>query len=595
MTNQYAASMTGTQNVLYPSTTLPTGRQFQHRNAFHTFKTPDPNVIGWELFVADLSDGIGPMHGGLEHLGGAASSTLDHRFSGSLMLPSLTVNQSPGADLDDAILSHINIFNTFALAYGATANKALWIETDDSDPTLVARTYSPGSNISGLYPIVIGGISSAERLAVPRESGAIQILSDLAATPTVDGTMHTNTNPGWGVIQTPLSILIYANQNIYTLPLTAAIGDAPTSATANIPNGGFAHGSFAIGGGPFRAWWQLPVSNQSIVRRRTISTLSRIASTNWEGTDLQYIDTPQPIWNAAKWRDGFVLIALPGDQESHAIYYWDGRTFEQIPWLSERELTSDWRDYRCGGVYVREGDLFLDVYYNDAPAFSSRHIEWYDPISRRCYQISANYNTGAEEADIAIAAGSNPVSSLSGFFHTILNPTAQASTPFERTFVGPSYMNPFYLLGEDGVGPTVGFAFEPSGTFRSPKLFFPGVMAQMPKVIEEIVFLGAWRGGATDSKVEIEVATYGSSSPWSLSFTGNQTATFYERDRWEKNSCPFPHNESAFIPLQFQVTITQGAATGHTPNALPFVIRGLCFLDRKVRSPLQVWGSAWAH
>ena len=156
MTNQYAASMTGTQNVLYPSTTLPTGRQFQHRNAFHTFKTPDPNVIGWELFVADLSDGIGPMHGGLEHLGGAASSTLDHRFSGSLMLPSLTVNQSPGADLGDAILSHINIFNTFALAYGATANKALWIETDDSDPTLVARTYSPGSNISGLYPIVIG-------------------------------------------------------------------------------------------------------------------------------------------------------------------------------------------------------------------------------------------------------------------------------------------------------------------------------------------------------------------------------------------------------------------------------------------------------
>ena len=583
-------------------------------NAFHTFSLGeewDGKAVGWELFVNDTSAGLGNVHGGIRESMALASSTLDHRFRGSIMLPSLTTTvDTTKEETQTRRLSHLNIFSSMAVSHGLIANKSLWGETSDTNPLLVAKTYTPTSSITGLHPIVIGGVSSAERLAVCRATDPIQILSDLAATPTIAGTMHGDTDNSFGLIQTPLPhpsggfyILIYSSNAIRTLNTAAAIGDAPTSAQSNIPNGGGALGIKAPIGWPIRAWWQLPVEQNNDPLARLTGSDSSLATTNLEGTDLQRIKNPYRVLHSlAEWRDGFVMSfhrnALP-----HSVFYWDGQTFEDLHFATEAPKGAGLTDIRVYGIYTRGDDLFLEITKSVAVGVYTRHIEWYDPFSKRFYQVTGDADDGVAGQDTARACGSLPVSLQNGFLYTLQDYGTTNNNYWHYAFIGPSYTNPFFLLGTGGLGPSSGTAhtFEASGVATSPRLNNMEDISQFPKVVSEIVYLGGWRDTTAGSSAVIQIARQSGSLPYDLTFPSDASAVsdvvgakFSDVDRVENNSRKFRDNTDAFIALQFRLYLARrSAGTGHTPNGLPFIIRGLAFADGKVRPPKEIYGSDW--
>jgi hypothetical protein len=540
-----------------------------------------PGVYGWELYISSLSGGLGKVYGNFGMDGDRAlDSSLDTRFPGSLLLPSLTTFTAL-TPTGTRITSSIDIFSTFAIGIGDETDDCLYIETSSSNPLLSARAYNPTGNITALARIVVGGVTAQERLAICTDGGVVDLVNDLAATPTDAGAnMNAVTNPCWGMTQTPINddILIYANTNLYILAKAAAMGDAPTASGVTPPNGGTLLGMKKIGGTPLVAWMEWPRQNRTTPM--STNEYRRLMHVHLDGTDPQEVPLPLPAnrQGAAFWRDGIVVASVVAGVPR--IVYWDGQA-DELPFLTERDPLVG-GNYSAIRFYVRDADLFVEVNrFAAGTANDQRWIEWYDPITRRFHMVSAK-----EQIDDVTAAanGSLPVSPLTGFFHCYNPDVSFAGTGFRRIAIGPNHMNSAYHLGDNSV---TGTSFEASGTYKSPAWYIPGLEG-MALVPEECIFLGqlASQQGETDAQIEIEIADMGQSS---YSFTGNLSFVFKGTDRFSKHRDVRELNTSATDRIQIQVTATRGTDTGRTPNGLPFILRGIAFDDwSKVRSPASV-------
>ena len=562
------------------------------RNTVRFFKTRDRNVIGIDIVVRDVSGGLDRALGDApQDLNRASASTMYTLRRRTLTLNSLrSVNQIGGLPSGTfAGLHHANIFSTTAMGLTAAANVSLWVATGGADPS--ARTYSPGSAITALVPIVIGGTLVAQRLAVCKAAGAVEILSDLATTPTSAGSMHADTNPCWGLVQTPLNnktIVGYMKSSLMTTPVTAAIGDAWTTALSNVPAGGYAVGIVFLNGA-WRIYWVWPPSDNAAVSVLAAKT-NRLAiwSTNLEGTDPQPLVTPLPfVQFVERYGNGLVI------SDRRNIYWYKGDTESlNLDFARERVLATN-REIVCGGLWVDGDELYVlaELWNTADDTGDSAWIEHYDRFTHRWHAMSIN--TFSVPLTGITSGTSLPMNRLADNYGTrwlYFHGQSLIDRAWHFLQLAPPGMNPFYSIRNDSSS-TVGYDYEyqGSGVFTGPELEIEGLEG-LPKVLAETWFGGSFSNAGTDATVEIEVATQGQNT---LSFTGNLTRTFQQRDRDARQRRLFPDNRDATTRIQYQLTATRSATTRTTPNCVPFGFRFLCFLDGKVKSPGSVLGSKW--
>ena len=89
--------------------------------------------------------------------------------------------------------------------------------------------------------------------------------------------------------------------------------------------------------------------------------------------------------------------------------------------------------------------------------------------------------------------------------------------------------------------------------------------------------------GGTDCQVKIEIANQ---SGTAHNFTDPVSATFLGSDPIDKLVKRLYSNTSAFTKGQLKWTLTQGATTTKTMNALPLTVRFMTFLDGNVVAPI---------
>ena len=541
------------------------------------------NVLGWEVEVWDMRGGLNATIGDIDtDWDRLSNSTLDSRFYRHLLLPSLvTAATSPDPTGSLAGLHHANIFGTMAIAAGAGADVSLMVETSATDPTVLARTYTPGSAITGLWPIIIGGITTALRLAVGRAGGATQILSDLGSTPTVAATMNAATQVTWGMIQTPLNtmtILIYYDNVIATLNAGSATGDAPTTVLSGIPGGGFALGLLRLGGGALRAYWAIPLQDSTTgILVFGSEAKFKVMSTNLEGVDPQDLDFGlKGLSFAALVPERNAIIASDGER---TIFHNGSQKLDTYQ-FSDRVADTDY-EYRGRGFGISGSDVYSKVNRRAATGLSGATEEWaefFDFDSWTWHRASATTTLSSTGSYGILPSGSFPFSNQNNFLHNY------SDGSWRRMWANPAAYNPFNIARKTGSGSGASQEFASSGVATSPVYHLRGLEG-LPKVVSEIVFLGQLDEGGTDATALVEVASQAGTA---MSFTAPISATFRQRDRWDKHYAYFPDNRAAIDRLQYRVTLTRGSDTRKTPNGLPFLVRGYAYTDRIVRSPTEV-------
>lgn len=548
----------------------------------------DERIYHWRVVIHDLTGGLTgttpslfPVtHDQYVFRPGNAFG-LDTRVSRQLTLLPDHQEASPEITLGDAQpgFHHVNIFGSLIfgigkLTFSAGTDGSLFKETSATDPTPVPINYNPITNITGLYPLVIGGVTSPVRLAICRAGGAIQIISDTSGT--VAGTMHANTNPGWGIIQTtqPHSsgsgfyVLIYANGNIYTLSTASAITDAPTVATPSVPNGGYALGLRALRGLAPRAYWFLPnQDNTAGALLQGSEARGKIFSTNLEGTDLQELyfpSFPTGFYSAIFWNGGIVAT------DFYNVVWHDGSQETNLHLFEKRYPDSD-KEYTCRGFWDINGVLKASIVWRQATGGTGTSWWWaeeYNP-QRNTWMLCDAGNTQSPDttATEVLPGGQGlPFSFQTRNAYAIGHKST--SGRWRYSFQPIPGTDAFTIYRKtSGAQTNTGIVFEDSGTILTPSFIIPGLEG-MPKILKRVICAGDIAAGGTDCSVTIEVGDdVVSKAHASIKFTGNDTLY--------KLVAELATNVEPFNTLQARIAIAQGADTRKTPQLLPLIFEGI--------------------
>ena len=538
--------------------------------SFETFKIPaEPRAIGWKLSVFDTRGGLNRVQGDYERdYDRAASSTLwtdDYR---RLILPPLvSTDASPDPTLgSNPILSYANIFGTTLIGLGSGANISLVKPTSSTDPTLTAVTFTPTAQITCLAPVVLGGAGAAIRALIGYVgANDPQLIGD--ATGTVAGTLTGSSPPLWGAIQTPLNdntILLYegsgASCHLAGLTQSSAITATPKTLLTGVPAGGYALGILSLGGTKLRAWWVWPKGNDATVPIHgslTAPTPGRVWSTNLEGFDPQPLDMGmEEVYFAFLTRTGIIA----GDGKRRVTYH-DGRTLRDLGLFRDRSLNSD-RELRVRGGWSYGADAYFEI--NEVASTggsgnTKRWVERYNFMYGTVSAVSAQ-TTLSTTGNLSIAAGGGmPVDLNTG------NIYSYSDGAWYRQFLPPFGQQLWNFNQTSGAGASTGQQFATTGIWTGPYWNLPGRLSLYPSLITHIVYDGDAQQGGTNTEVAISA--------------GGVTARFNNRGRRQPQMATFEGNDSTFYELQASVTITQGSNTRMTPNALPFTIYGVTWID----------------
>jgi len=564
-------------------------------------------IIGWELKIDHAAGGymqVGDYarkpNNGLGYEGDYlrfSSSTVDTRFRRHAILPPI-VSQTTfatGTTPVNAFVYSANIFNTLVMAQGGVANFSLFSENSTSDPTPVAKTYTPGSTITGLNSIVQGSATAAPRLLVSRSGAAPQILSDLAATPTVDSTMHANLAPCYGMQKSSVNAttpgtgtnVFYANNGIWTLPITSADGAAPTQVLSNLPNGGFAIGVDKLENGPYetRMFWFLPDTSVTVplISVTSLGASGYILHTNVEGGDPVYLFPAQfgltKIIFACLW--GRKLVVTDGV----SVVLFDGQDYADTHFMQGRAANTDVK-WRISSLAVSDRDLLAWAFQTDGTSNNNTTsqvitLEQYMPQfdswcpvtgpwtigSATAIGSSLQPYTNAVQANVA-ARPSLPYSQTTSFMHGVMTATINTTMFFDRVFLAPSGQNPFLRYRQTGATQNNAQVFASPGTLTSPYFELPDMEGRWKRA-DEVVFLGDADAAGAGGSVGIAL-NGGTPIPFGPGLTsGAQVAQTSQTG-----------DDSLWMQLQIAWTLTQGTSgsTAKTPNAFPTAVRGRTYL-----------------
>lgn len=644
MTNNFTSNQTGIYDWF--SVPVATDSTLQASRAVRDFRNfvsqpqqiinpqtgkPWPGVVGVHMLIQNLNGGLNRVRGiarsspimwPYTDLDRMASGNTDVTEPGVCTLSLQTNYQTRLATANPGLITGCNVFSRGVIGAGGAANQALLKETSVTDPTLIAITYTPGSQINYLSKHIIGGATRAENLFVHRAGAAIHVLSDIVTGgPTVYGTMHANTNPSFGAITVPLtaatpgvsSIMIYANNSLYLIASTAAVGDAPTTTLTNIPNGGYIVGMDKVGSRPDRVYIVLP--NQDISSGGTMlgtpgsEVKGHLISVNLEGTDPQPVKIDgmeEGVYWAVIYNktlvvsDGLRVVQVSDTQ--HDLKLVEQR--EALVTQSAGSVTSDVQ-FRVGGLAVGVGALYvLEVQKNlTTPTSSFTGLNRYQPDTGSWLPINTFQNPAASLGSVSggntlglgfnyTSPGSLPVSDTTGntFFCTVANGGGGGAGTVDvfSKYLPPFGYSAFWLNRQTlGAGATTGQKFDSPSVFTSPSLLIEGLEG-VPFVIEGIEELGDVSSGGTAATIQFAFGTESGQNTWT--FSNNVTWTFNDIDRLQKLKHAFPGNTDAMTRLKYQITMTRGSNQYMAPNALPFIVRLLFFTDGLIRAPYEVRG-----
>lgn len=569
---------------------------------FRTFVLPRKHhlfgkVVPWEIEYSDLRGGYAQF-GSLADVGNKVSaSTLNHTFPDYLTLPHLVSVTNIAQNITTPYFGASLATGQLVIGTGTISGGCLFTETSDSNPTPVATTYDATGNITGIKDIVINGANSPTRIAILSDGAVIDVGTISGTTFTSAGTMHANTNPGWGLLTTPLNattpgtqgLLIYAGTSLYFLASSAAYGDAPTATLTGIPGGGTDIGIERLSGMDYRAFWLWPKASRTSSMYGSITVArAEVWHTNLEGTDP--LPAPLPLTSVA-W--AVIWNRKLAATDGYSIYTWDGERTENLHIFSQRDATS----YSCRGLGVRDNVLYARV-QKGSLANSTHWVEAYHPATNAwlpiCNVVSAPNGTGVADAGELVFTDNElnycpqiPISKQNGFLHLISRGAATPATPFNRVYQPPSGDNSFYT----GQGIQ---SYAVSGIATGPVTTLPGLSAY-PSIFSEIDLSGTdlVSGGvaATQAYMTMDLTNQPASTSPALSFTSPLTYTAYASDPLGKKVRVFDQNRSAWNRFQWRATLAQSSATTtKTPNGLPFKLRGYTFLDGIVRTPREIRG-----
>ncbi len=598
---------------IYGSAITATPTEDFQRPTWRRLVSPDPK----KYLVQDLT--VWMLNNGYQKRGqlvGTATSTLDQRYGLSLppKIQTSTVNISQAYPQS---WTHFGILKKLAMAMGSGSGTSLFCETSATDPTPVATNYNPGANIWSLSPIVIGGVTT-ERLAVGLAGAATAVLSAIGSgSSTVDGSMHANTATMWGLLRSPLNaatpgtdtLLIYAgagSASMYTLPITSAIGTAPTAVLTGIPSGGCALEVEQLQKNePLRSYWCIP-EIATYDGGTPVSCFSyglgngfNVMSISLEGTNPRRVPFKSTrLFGAAMWNR---MVAVHDGQR---VLSYDGEQQRDLHLLRNRGSNSDLRWF-CQSIGVSGGELFAVTGRADlvnlpgAIGSSTLQVERYlpefdawVPASGVITPLGSSIPSGAPIYPTlpyllsTPVVGNQTISQQTSHLH--MNSLGNI---WFRQFIPPEGLNPLDHYNQTGAANRIAQTYEASGTFTSSEFPIPNA-GRNPTVLYEIdgTQMNTLIGG-TASKVTV---TWGEQSTTSQSwaFTNALTAEFLGSEPQAKLYKFFGNNTSTFTLGKFQIVITQGGDTEQTPQALPITFRMITYLDGKVdKPPIAVMGN----
>lgn len=541
----------------------------------------DKSIVGWRLTISDLRQGLNRTRGYYNQtFGRTKQGTLDSRQENELVLPQeMVVQATPAPSTITTMVDGVNVFGTLAMVAGyrpsAGYQDTLFKETSATDPTVVGLTFDPGADEGPLhcFAVVMAGYLAEPKLVVTLGGAGAKVFSDLAATPTVAGTMHADTAFCTGMIQTFLNdntILIYTQGAIGTLTASDAIATQPTYVLDDVPVGGWSLGLLSLGGGPVRAWWVWPRYNTILNKANTLiadcrQSITRVISTNLEGGDPQELKlTELPFITAADIiRDGIVAT------DSQSVVFHNGRTVEKLRWDVDRPADSD-RHKRIQGIWVRGDELYVDVVETPSEGGAGDYLNWrerFDWDLRAWFPASEVQLMSDEDISTVSAGHSMPVSHNTGFLHhTVRFSDSPFTTSWQRQFQPKAGRSPFSLRQTTGAQSGTGAEFAFSGFWDSPSWILPPPIEYAPKVVDRIYFGGDIDAGGTGALVRV---TAGGVS-WLFKQPINERSRIHE----------FASNQHRFFTLDVRIAADRESGNDRvTPQCLPITIEGRAFLD----------------
>jgi hypothetical protein len=444
------------------------------------------------------------------------------------------------------------------IASGSNSGASLFYE--GTAPEIVAASYNPGSAITALDAIVIGGATVSRKLLVSRAGAAPQLISEANGTVSVTG--HSDLNPCWGACQTFLNndtILFYADNGIYALTKTQALSDAPTLTLSNLPDGGYwlDNEPFRVGNSPYRCFLALPKQDASTGMVPFGDTGDfEIVSINQEGFDpvpVIFPMLPKIVW-AGRYRNGIVAT------DGLTIAYYDGETYFHTSPFGQR-LTRDVDVLGIVAVWVIGNDLYIRVSESILNG-TFNHVTMMWDFDTQAWHVTSIDSNDSADGTVPRARG------LPWSFNA-------STSRYMYIYEGGSWKsqswtylseNPFFIQEDGSLLGTQ--QYEASGGITSPYWDLPGLEGK-PKAITAITFMGDLvAGNASDNTTPTQVVVT----------AGGRTATFKSPadSDWIGTQRIEFKPEEVFDRLRITITGTQGSGgtrpTYYTPNMLPIKI-----------------------
>lgn len=541
---------------------------------FEFIESSNPReIVAWRLTIPTLDGGFFQRGSLDEHHASVSITTADNRSRGKLTHPFKSTaattpdptNQSPTwmTWADD-------IFGKLAIGVASAGGGGSVNLFSEDASTAVISSHTYAAQIISLTKVILNGTTY---LAVGKGgANAVQLLSDLASTPTSAGSMHSDTNGCVGIQQMrwlpDMPILGKSGTILWKLSGNpGSLGTQPTTVLSNLVAGGGPVGQLGVGGRPIRVYWLWAESSAVVAYSNTVNL--RVVSTNGFGTDVQ--ETPfdlNTVRGARVLRDG--IFAHNGTRAQ----FYNGGAPRDMRWIFDRKLDVT-RDFLMVAPYIYGNDLYCEV--NEIEVASSgfitkRWIEMYDWDLNK-WQNASKPVTLTGQGQKTLNAFSLPASQETGHLHCYAD--------------GSWYRQFQRRAGEEAYNYRGYKDYEATVDTYSAGLIFPEPIAYVPKVVTGIYMGGEVSGGGTTlptpGAVEVEVKEYGNADGTGIRHAWD--ADIAAAGRYAK----FPTNQSRLLFPQIRITQTQGASTTATTQALPIVVEGLAFLPNRTKRRWLPW------
>ena len=597
-TPQFATGHSGS-DLFYDEAQVLANRRAPSQNYLNTFRIRDPedqkkylsNVVRWELVINDLSGGLDQQYGPLSNRM-AAQDGVDGRWARTLCLSPLINTATTPDPASIQNISAVDVFDASAIGIGTMLLKP----TSATDWAPTQLTYTPGGSgvITNLYRGAVGGTTA--QLWVMGSAANIEILSDLAATPTSAGSI-SSTNPAWWGIESPLNDstpgAVTHMLNVGATLVVKVSDNTLTTAPANPLAGATTwHGGgyavdphmFALGGkGRLQGFVVKPRTHRTSSMLSVSTALGDIFYINAYAGDPLMLKLPIPVRLARRWRNGIVA-------SDHRSVYWHNGNVENLHYAYEREPVTE-REYLVGDIMIHNDRLYVwTIERNLATDAPSRFcMEEYSPEKDGWDQVTAWVTVTGGQGDI-IPSVSNIVAREHSTVYRNSAAYIYDDTRWRYVQLTPPDWNPYYMSRNTGSATAgVVYPFATSGSGKSAVIPLDRLEGY-PSVVYEVQCLGELRGTFSSGyPLRVDIARQTSTGmSFDAAGTHRPTFTFTGANvfEWSKNITRNMANQDTVDKLQLRLTLTQGSETRISSNALPIIVRGVCFLDRVIK-PLQ--------